>query len=182
MNGPWEVMVRIDVGDLLKRPVGTTRSYKIDEETEGAEGPCKIKGNLELMRTGRGILMRANIDTSEKCTCSRCLEEFKHPLRLNIQEEYFPKVDLNTGVPLPAPSEPNAFSLDENQELDTAEAVRQHIVISMPMKPVCKENCAGLCPTCGKNLNEGPCICVREVDARWHKLQGLSLRDKAESN
>lgn len=165
--------MRIDVAELLKRPVGSTVSYPVSETAEGPDGePCWVEGKVELMRIGRGILMRATFDTSVKCTCSRCLDLFDHPMRLQIVEEILPRVDVNTGLPVPPPDDPVAFTIGADQVLDTSEAVRQHIIMSMPLQPLCSEDCVGLCPTCGHNLNEGPCGCERvEEDPRWRSLR-----------
>jgi uncharacterized protein len=78
-----------------------------------------------------------------------------------------------TGMPLPVPS-PDAFTIDAHHILDLSEAVRQYTVINIPMKPLCKPNCAGLCPQCGANRNEAPCQCPQEQgDPRWAVLQQL---------
>ncbi|MBI2908834.1 MAG: DUF177 domain-containing protein [Chloroflexi bacterium] len=171
--------MRINVAELLQRPVGSTTSYPLEETIEVADGgPSRLAGALQLMRIGRGILMRAGIDTSYKVVCSRCLETFDYPVRLNIEEEFFQKADVNTGGPLPVPSDNGAFLIDENQELDTDEAVRQHIVMSMPMHPICREDCPGLCPRCGQNLKEGLCACdQREEDPRWKRLREWASRN-----
>lgn len=164
--------MKINVAELLKQPVGSTVSYPVSEIIDGVDGePCSIQGNVQLMRIGEGILMRATIDTSYRCACSRCLDSFDYPVQMNIEEEFFPKADVNTGTPLLVPAEEGAFLIDEIHELDTDEAVRQHIVMSMPMRPICRVDCPGLCPTCGQNLKEGPCTCDQEdQDPRWTRL------------
>jgi uncharacterized protein len=94
-------------------------------------------------------------------------------------EEYFPKIDVITGARLPEPEDPGSFTLDEHHELDLTEAIRQYIVTAMPMKPLCKEACAGLCATCGKDLNQGKCDCTMEtVDPRWAELLKLKNSNK----
>jgi uncharacterized protein len=87
------------------------------------------------------------------------------------------------GVPLPLPDEPGCFTIDERHILDLTEAIRQYTLLAIPMKPVCKTNCAGLCPNCGHNLNYGPCNCPpQEVDPRWSKLIESSLASDTLAN
>ena len=67
------------------------------------------------------------------------------------------------------------FTIDDHHILDVSEAVRQYALTAIPLKALCSVNCAGLCQTCGKNLNEGPCQCPpRQMDSRWAKLREFS--------
>jgi uncharacterized protein len=82
--------------------------------------------------------------------------------------------DPLTGEPVEG-IEPDTFMVDDRQHLDLSEAVRQYEMAALPIQPVCREDCAGLCPTCGKDLNQGPCGCSRETDdSRWGTLAGLA--------
>ena len=112
------------------------------------------------MRTDRGILAKGIMHTEVEATCSRCLSLFSSPLVLTIEEEYFPVTDVVSGSSLALPDEPGCFTIDEHHVLDLAEAVRQYALLAIPMKTLCRQDCAGLCPTCGQNLNEGPCHCL----------------------
>jgi len=76
-------------------------------------------------------------------------------LQLKIQEEFFPTIDIETGLKLPKPEDPGSFTIDEHHILDLTEAIRQYIVTAMPMKPLCKTECAGLCDTCGQRPESG---------------------------
>ena len=87
----------------------------------------------------------------------------------------FPVSDpVVSGAPVALPQDPDAFSIDSQHVLDITEAIRQYAVLALPMKPLCKPDCQGLCPHCGRNLNEGQCSCPQKsVDARWTKLKEL---------
>jgi uncharacterized protein len=101
---------------------------------------------------------------------------FSCPLTLNIEEEFSPTTDVVSGAVLPLPEEPGSFTINEHHVLDLAEAVRQYALLTLPMKPLCREDCAGLCSSCGHNLNQGPCDCQPQiVDPRWSKLKELAL-------
>jgi len=170
--------MQFNVAQLLKETVGQIRHYEIDEIAEvidGTEGGCNIEGDIELLRTDRGILVRGVLNTTVKCVCSRCLEIFEYPLRLEIAEEFFPRLDVITGLPLKVPEENSPFTLDEKHILDLSEAVRQYALLSLPMKLVCRPDCAGLCPNCGANLNLRSCQCSAPTsDPRWVKLIELA--------
>ena len=165
--------MEINVSQLLKAPVGTTREYDMDSTVDIADdgNGCLVQGKIKLIRTQRGILVKATLNTGVDLTCGRCLSLFRCPLSLDFEEEYVPIVDVVTGTPLPLPEERSTFTIDEHHVLDLTEATRQYSVLVIPMKPLCREECAGLCPSCGHNLNQGPCDCSSpEIDPRWTKL------------
>ena len=165
--------MQVNVAQLLRASVGSVRDYEIEQviDITGDGVNSLVQGKVRLMRTNRSILAKGELETGVELTCSRCLGSFKCPLKVKLEDEYYPTVDVDTGVPLAAPDEPGSFTIDENHILDLAEAVRQYALLAIPMKPLCKENCAGLCPICGKNLNRGPCGCkVKSADPRWAEL------------
>jgi uncharacterized protein len=168
--------MEINVAQLLKEPIGSTRNYEINEvvDVTGEGDNSRVEGRVKLQRTQRGILVRGELQTEVGLTCSRCLCSFIYPLEINFEEEYIPTIDIVTGIPLSSPEEPGDFLIDEHHVIDLAEAVRQYTLLAMPMKPLCREDCAGLCRECGQNLNQGPCGCpVRVIDPRWSKLSKL---------
>jgi uncharacterized protein len=177
-------VLQINVSQLLKSPVGSTRNYEVNDIAEIADGESLIQGEVRLTRTDRGILVTGTLHTGIELTCSRCLNSFTYPVTLNIEEEYFPLTDVNTGAPVDLPDEPECFTINERNILDLGEAIRQYGLLAIPMKPLCREDCAGLCPTCGCNLNEGPCDCPpKSADPRWSELSTLTLaNNRASSN
>ncbi|MFC1862134.1 DUF177 domain-containing protein [Chloroflexota bacterium] len=167
-------MLQINVSQLLKEPIGSIRDYRVSEVTDIADGSSLIQGEVRLMRSDRGILVKGILRTEIELICSRCLSLFGCPLTLDIEEEYFPTTDIVTGASLPVPDEPDRFTIDEDNILNLTEAVRQYAVLAIPMKPLCREHCAGLCPTCGCNLNQAPCNCpTQTADPRWSTLSKL---------
>jgi uncharacterized protein len=164
--------VEINVAQLLKAPIGTTRDYEVDEVADIDDGGYPVKGKVQLTRTNRGILVKGTINIEIKITCSRCLDEFNCPLTLKIEEEYFPSIDVVTGAPVALPDEPGSFTINERHILDLTEAIRQYAIMATPMKPLCRQDCAGLCPTCGYDLNRGSCGCLPQVS------QGSTLEER----
>jgi uncharacterized protein len=158
-----------NVAQLLKSPIGTTRQYDVDHPLPTIdENPLAepVRGRAKLVRTRRGVLVEADLSTAARLQCSRCLEDVVAPLKLHFEEEFLPTIDVVTGAPVaPQPGDDDsAFKIDEHHQLDLAEAVRQYGLLEIPLQPLCRENCAGLCPTCGKNRNDGACECAPEPD------------------
>ena len=167
--------MQINVSQLIQEPIGSTRDYQVDEAAVFENSHThQIKGGCRLLRTQRGILVKCELNTDAELTCSRCLNTFGQPLTIKFEEEYLPTVDIITGAPLDISEDAGAFTIDKHHILDLNEAVRQYALLVTPMKPLCREECHGLCPECGKNLNEGPCGCpATEADPRWAKLTHL---------
>ena len=153
--------MQINVAQLFKSDVGSIRNYEMSGVVDIADNgtDSMVRGEVRLMRTDRGILVKGTLHTEAEVICSRCLASFGCPLALNIEEQYFPTVDVNTGVSVSVPDAPGCFTVDEQHVLDLTEAIRQYALLAIPMKPLCREDCAGLCPHCGRNLNLGPCGC-----------------------
>ncbi len=167
--------MQINVSQLLQEPIGSSRRYQVNETAVFDNGSThQLTGECQLLRTQRSVLVKCQVDTDAELTCSRCLTAFRQPLTINFEEEYLPTVDILTGAPLDTPDEINHFTIDKNHVLELNEAIRQYALLVMPMKPLCREDCSGLCQKCGKNLNEGPCDCPQqEIDSRWAKLTNL---------
>jgi uncharacterized protein len=168
--------MQINVSQLLQEPIGSTRDYQVNGVVDitGDGNGSTVQGECNLLRTRRSILARCTLSTEARLTCSRCLIQFRHHLKIHFEEEYLPVVDVNSGAPLPLPEEASTFTIDEHHTLDLTEAVRQYALLAIPMKPLCRQDCAGLCQSCGQNLNQGSCDCpAPDTDPRWKALTEL---------
>ena len=171
-------MMQINVSQQLQGHVGSKRDYKVSDtiDINGNGQPSQVEGEVTLTRTNRSILVNGQLRTALEVACGRCLTHFTYPLALHIEEEYFPSTDMVSGAPLPPPDEPGSFTIDEHHTIDLTEALRQYALLAVPMKPLCTEDCAGLCPDCGQNLNRGNCNCrPDEIDPRWTVLKQANL-------
>jgi len=151
--------MQFNVSQLLREPVGSKRSYEINYSPEEAEYNHPVSGKVEFTYTNRSILVCGSLKTETELVCSRCLISFKYPVTIKLEEEYFPTIDVYSGNEVPVPDKIENFTIDQHHILDLTEAVRQYTLLNTPMSPVCKPDCAGLCPQCGKNLNQGTCQC-----------------------
>jgi uncharacterized protein len=169
--------MEINVSQQLKAHVGNVREYEVSDVADimGTGVSNLLEGKVKLTRTNRGILVYGKIHTRIPLECSRCVKTYNHQLNFDIEEEYFPVIDVNSGIFVEIPDEPGSFTIDEHHILDLNEAIRQNALLTIPMKPLCREDCGGLCTTCGKDLNEGQCECSKEgIDYRWSKLSTIT--------
>ena len=171
----------INVAQLLKAEVGARRQYDIDElGGEGApESGTPLRGRAELTRTDRSILVQATLTTELRGRCDRCLEPVRQPLTVRLEEEFYPTVDVLHGGRPPEPESPEAFRIDDQHQLNLGEAIRQYLIIGQPLRLLCRPRCAGLCLSCGANLNLGRCTCPPDGgDQRWATLRQLLEGEK----
>lgn len=165
-----------NVAQLLKEPIGSTRSYDVEEKfSEWLGSTDRVTGQVRMVRTHQGILVNAGLDIQTTLNCSRCLGEFARPSTLHIEEEFFPTVDLLAGRRLPLPRDTeSALQIDADHVLDLSEVTRQCAIADLPMKPLCQPDCLGLCRLCGTNLNQASCECsIAPADAHRGALSEL---------
>jgi len=171
--------MRYNVAQLLKDETGRTRQYALHDEI-GSLDPgivplSALDGKIQMIRTADGVLVTGTLHTSVELVCSRCAEPFSMPLKFSLEEEFRPTIDIVTGASLPVPADDEeATQIDEHHTVDLTEVVRQDLLLAIPPNPVCRTKCAGLCPICGQNWNEGSCDCKRdEIDPRLQVLKKL---------
>ena len=154
--------MEFDVAPLLKQSVGAKHCYLIDEYSDLGDGDlCLIRGEVTLVRIDRGVLVQGPFMGAPKAVCSRCLGMFVYPITFTIQEEFYPTLDPLPGVQSPTLAAEDLV-IDDYHIVDLAETVRQHALLAMSPRPLCTPDCAGLCPTCGQDLNVDPCTCLPE--------------------
>ena len=168
--------MQYNVAQLLKEPVGATRSYRVEQRFTGVPGITdSVRGQLDMLRTHQGILVNAKLDIESTLICGRCLGEFTRPSTIFMEEECFPTIDLHEGRKLSTPAEDEgALRIDGSHLLDLHEVLRQYVIADDPMKPLCRTDCLGLCQHCGINLNQARCECdAGQRDQRWSTLAAL---------
>jgi uncharacterized protein len=176
--------MQYNVAQLLQEPTGATRRYTVDEPAKDVQAlfdgdavtvTSPLQGTLTFMRTTDSILVTGDLRLTVEVVCERCLTRFEVPVAAEVEETFRPTVDIRSGAQLPpVKGEERETLIDEHHILDLSEVVRQMILLAAPMYPVCRPDCAGLCPRCGQNLNEAQCDCTVEVvDPRWSKLKTL---------
>lgn len=169
-----------NVAQLLKSPVGTTMDAELDDadrlvlEDEEAELAGPVTGHVRLHHTNQGIYVDGTAYVPVRLECSRCLKDVTKTIALPLREEFYPTVDVDTGLPVRMPESETAFPIDSHHQVDLREAIRQNLVVNLPTQALCSETCQGLCPTCGRDLNVEPHTHAEEsTDERFASLRGL---------
>ena len=154
-------MTRLNVAGLLREPAGTARTVELGPlnwTDPTAPGGRRLLGSLRLQRTNRGIVVNGRVRTVARRSCIRCLDEFDEPVDLAISEEFLPSVDPGTGAVLTAdPVDADVARIDAHHELDLAPILADELLLAEPMHPLCRPDCRGLCPVCGRRLDDGAC-------------------------
>ncbi|MEX2228108.1 MAG: DUF177 domain-containing protein [Dehalococcoidia bacterium] len=177
----------INVSTLLGEPLGSSRDYhSVCEQVSVLEPAFErtVSGDVHLIRTPRGVLVSARLDYEVDALCARCARPFTLPVTVAFDEEYVHREDPHAtarGRIVDA----DDFVVDEHRHLDLSEAVRQYEPSALPLVPLCRPDCRGLCPVCGSDLNEADCACrTGPIDERWGALGTLAerLRTREDAN
>jgi uncharacterized protein len=130
----------INVSQLLKEPVGSSRSHDISglmsEEVEGC-----VEGEAKVIRISRGVLVQCKLTAEVKLICSRCLDAFLCPISFTAEEEFLPISDVSGDLASSSPEQSEEFTIDDKNILDLSELIRQYILLNLPMKPLCRPDC-----------------------------------------
>ena len=153
--------MRFNVAQLLQEPTGAVRWHEVRETAAVWEGfrVRQLEGWLKLTRTDRGIWAQGRLAAETTVECSRCLAPVDELLETEFSEQFYPLADFATGADAALMLEDEAFSIEADQELDVREACRQNLLTRLSLQPLCKADCAGLCPGCGVDRNAAACRC-----------------------
>lgn len=172
--------MRFRVADLLKSPLGTMRVIELNDglalEAEDARLTEPVVGSLRLIRDPAGITVDGDLETRVELECARCLAPVELPLAFRLSEHFRPTVSIPMGPPIdPNPDEEDEAitELDAAHVLDLSGVLAQNLVLALPTVPLCRSDCAGLCPECGDDRNQASCDCRPAPDSRWSALLGL---------
>ena len=160
-------MLRVDLSELARGPVETRGELgQADPLLEGLDvalgGPVLVTGRLQATGEGR-FYWQGTLKTVVTGECRRCLAPVTAPVTAEAGALFTQEAD--------AQEDPDAYPLPgDATEIDLAPAVRQEVLLAVPRFLQCREDCRGLCPRCGQDLNAGPCGCEPATDSRWQKL------------
>ncbi|GBD15956.1 hypothetical protein HRbin26_00851 [bacterium HR26] len=136
----------VNVAQLLKARVGAVRTVTVhlddlalDQDLEARN----LEAGLKFTRIASGILVSGEVTVTSPQVCARCLTEFEGTYVESFEAEYWPSVDVFTGLPLPEPTDDEIFVIDENHQLDLREILRQVAILAQPIRPVCGPDCPG---------------------------------------
>jgi uncharacterized protein len=155
----------------VKREVGARQSFSfmpsakeigLSEEREWQAASIRVNG--EVINNGRFLEIVGVIHGQANFDCHRCLADFSTTLEISFAEDF----QETTGEDKPDAGHANY----QGDEIDITELVREYLLLAEPMKTLCREDCKGLCPKCGANLNHNSCSCVKgDFDPRLAPLE-----------
>jgi uncharacterized protein len=149
----------LDLSDL--KEIGSSRTYvrefdidHIDFRNKEIEIQGPLKVNLEVLKAEKSFVLTGDLKGTLILQCSRCLKDFTHQIEVEISDEILLK------------------DIEDIKKVNIFPILVSDIILEIPIKPLHDENCKGLCPICGQDLNEGECDCeVETVDPRLAKLK-----------
>jgi uncharacterized protein len=150
--------------------------YKFEEPIEslGLDNPFfgNLTADVELSKSHREIILKVDVKVNANFECDRCTKDSVQQLNPVYQVVYLfgnpPDENVNINV---------IYLHPEADKINIAPEVRDYVLLSLPMKKLCMEECKGLCRNCGKDLNEGDCKCeTNNIDSRWLPLKELQKK------
>jgi uncharacterized protein len=163
--------LRLNVGFLINQAVGTSRDFVFDIDNLHLEPDLDLlhlAGTAKFTRTAQGLLAQVKLDATLLTECVRCITECTQSLHTNFTELYAFSSNSVTETELILP---------ETAQIDLNPLVREYMLLEVPIRPLCREDCEGLCPICGENRNE--VMCHHEEDTFDSRLNILkTLLDK----
>lgn len=136
----------VNVAALLQEPVGSSRSYPLHLDAFPLDAELlatDVAGTVKLTRLGDEIIARIRVTGGVELECLRCLRLYPEHFAADFSEEFRIAHDVRTGNGIAAPEDDERFTIDENHELDFGEALRQEIIVALPMRPACGTDCPG---------------------------------------
>jgi uncharacterized protein len=147
--------------------VGAVRDYRLD-------GPVQV--NLTYYRAGTELFLQGEISAAAHGSCARCAEEFDASRMRSFRYVLAPR-SIGDDAAAAMRTEDLEFTLYDGDEVDLSPLIREQALLAYSTRPLCREECRGLCSRCGVNLNEGSCACPTETrDPRLAVLRNLKVR------
>jgi uncharacterized protein len=146
--------IRRNLGGVLELPV-----HLMPERIETLPLLKPIAGTVRIQNVGTRLQARVELATEIELECVRCMTAFPYPMVLEFCEYYSEASRLDRESSPELTEEDLETFTYSGDRLDLTEAIRQNMLLSVPAYPLCQEDCGGLCPECGANLNIGDCGC-----------------------
>jgi uncharacterized protein len=165
--------LRFNFGFLIEANLGTSRTIELDYPSILLEDEVMLEpltGSFQAIRNSKGIYITGALNTNAETDCARCLTPVLLPIKIELDDLfYYPPQTAPAGEPV----------VGEDGFIDLAPLVRQLSLLEIPMQQFCREDCKGLCPSCGQNLNDAACRCqFDDIDPRLSVLRDLLDQQK----
>lgn len=167
--------LRLNVGFIINSPIGYSRDFDFYFQEYADEDliMSEVEGFASVGRTPQGLIVQGKFSGKTTLECVRCLTDYQQSLQWEFAELYAftPENMTDSGLLVP-----------DDAQLNLQTLVREFAILELPIKPVCKEDCQGLCMECGQNLNEKDCGHKPEVDSPFATLKDLLEKRKDVDN
>lgn len=145
---------------------------KLDEHEVRLIEPVEIRGRLR--KGNREVQLAGRLSAKIEAPCARCLKPVVLPIALEFSERFVPEVSWGSEEHHELQQEDLDLAIFDGEGIELDDLVREEILLAMPAQVLCREDCKGLCPSCGTDLNVNVCECeARKIDSRWGALKDL---------
>jgi uncharacterized protein len=166
-----------------RQPLGhfsrTFQPGEVGQENEAYRVVAPVRLDFDIHKDKDRFRLAGKVETELELPCSRCLEPFRMPVDAEFDLRYHPAAELSSlEADRELPDEDLETSYYRDEQIDLNELLREQFYLALPMKPLCQEECRGLCPQCGTDLNSGDCQC----SAAWEDPRLAPLRALTKDN
>jgi uncharacterized protein len=150
-------------------------AFGIDPDDFRLVAPVTLVANLH--KDGKKVRITGKVTTTLECACSRCLEPFEVPVAEAFDLMFLPASESTAPADQEVNDDDVGASFYKDDQIDLGDVMREQFYLVLPMKPLCRPDCQGLCPSCGVNRNRETCTCQTTwVDPRMEALRRLTER------
>ena len=164
--------LKLNVGYIAQQSIGYSREFLFSFPAISIQPDLDLhflEGRIEVSRTSEGLLIQSEFQASVDSTCGRCLVDIQQTLKTEFTELFTFQSHADEDTELIYP---------EDGQIDFGPIIREYLLIELPINPLCRDDCKGLCPVCGENLNIQTCDHgIETIDPRMAKLKSLLDED-----
>ena len=134
--------------------------------------PATVNGKIQ--RAGNEVFVNGHVDTRVQVECDRCLKPVEIPVSADFELDYITGSEYESSSAAELTEAEMSVAVFDGEAIDVDEIVKEQILLTVPTRMLCREDCKGICPECGTDRNTGECDCVsKEIDPRWAALKTL---------
>jgi uncharacterized protein len=170
--------MRIELENLEGSKGDFAHVYQPDElnpvdERVSLIAPAAVNGKVRL--SGNEVFVNGHVETRAQVECDRCLKPVELPVNVDFTLEYISDSDYESIETAELTEAEMSVSVFDGAAIDVDEIVKEQILLAVPTRMLCREDCKGICPECGMDRNTGECNCVtNDTDPRWAALKNLT--------
>jgi len=170
--------MRLELDKLEEEGGKFARVYETNELPLDSEvrlvGPAEVRGRIR--RDGKEVELRGKLDTKLEVMCGRCLQPVQLPIATEFKERFVRAVSWAAEEQHELQAEDLNVAVFDGEGIELDDLVREELLLALPANVLCREDCRGLCPTCGIDRNLSDCQCESEErDSRWQALKELQM-------